>query len=68
MTYKDDGDYVCIDPVINPLSLNYMYETISNDMSLVYKKINGSTDGFRLKFSSDKPPSKYLKMFYGFFT
>jgi len=68
MKYEDDGNYLCIDPVINPLSLNYMYESISNDMLLVYKRLNGSTDGFRFKFSSDKPPSKYLNIFYGFVT
>lgn len=58
MIYKDSENYLCIDPIINPLSLNYMYESISNDMSLVYRRGNGSTNGFRFKFSSDKPPSK----------
>ncbi|CAI6368736.1 unnamed protein product [Macrosiphum euphorbiae] len=48
---------VCIDPIINPISLNYMFESIENEMTLVYEKgnIKGDPEGFRLKFSSDKP-------------
>jgi len=51
---------VCIDPVVNPISLNYMFESISNEMTLFYSKglRPGDVDGFRLKFSSDKPSSK----------
>ncbi|XP_029345463.1 cubilin isoform X3 [Acyrthosiphon pisum] len=48
---------VCIDPVINPISLNYMFESIENEMTLDYTKgfKNGNPEGFQLKFSSDKP-------------
>jgi len=52
---------VCIDPVINPISLNYMFESISNEMILMYRrgfKKGDDVEGFRLKFSSDKPSSK----------
>jgi len=52
--------FSCIDPVINPMSMNYMFESISNEMVLIYKKNFKKEDveGFRLNFSSDKPSSK----------
>ncbi|XP_029345465.1 cubilin isoform X2 [Acyrthosiphon pisum] len=52
-----DRNYVCIEPVLNPISRNYMFESISNEMLLVYEKAYKKDDlnGFRLKFSSDKP-------------
>jgi len=53
--------FICIDPVLNPISSNYnMFESISNEMLLVYEKAYKKDDinGFRLKFSSDKPSGK----------
>lgn len=51
---------VCIDPAIDPKSLNYMFESTSNEIMLKYEKPYkiDNLDGFRLKFSSDKPSSK----------
>uniref|UniRef100_A0A2H8TEF1 Cubilin n=1 Tax=Melanaphis sacchari TaxID=742174 RepID=A0A2H8TEF1_9HEMI len=46
---------ICIDPVINPLSMNYIYESASNEMVLDYIYFSGSQSGFQLKFSSNKP-------------
>jgi len=55
-----DRVFVCIDPVLNPISLNYMFESISNEMTLAYTKAFKKDDfnGFRLKFSSNKPSGK----------
>jgi len=60
MTNIINRNFICIDPVINPISLNYIFESISNKMMLVYENVykKGYLDGFKLKFSSDKPSSK----------
>jgi len=49
---------VCIDPVINPLTMNYIYESTSNEMLIDSAYVSGSQVGFQLKFSSNKPSSK----------
>jgi len=49
---------LCVDPVINPSSKHYIYESTSNEMVLDYAYISGSQSGFQLKFSSNKPSSK----------
>jgi len=56
----NDRIFVCIEPVLNPTTLNYMYESISNEMMLVYEKgyKKDGLNGFRLKFSSNKPSGK----------
>jgi len=50
----------CIDPVIHPTSLNYIYESTSNEISILYEYLRGNQRGFRLKFSSNKPARKYV--------
>lgn len=49
---------ICIDPVINPSSLNYAFESTSNKMILIYDYAYGNQDGFRVRFTSDKPSCK----------
>ncbi|XP_022177373.1 cubilin-like [Myzus persicae] len=46
---------ICIDPIINPSSMNYIYESTSNEMELHYVYVSGSQTDFQLKFSSNKP-------------
>lgn len=55
------GNYyraMCIEPVTDPKSLNYIYESTSNEMILVYEFVRGIQSGFRIKFSSGKPSGK----------
>lgn len=54
-----DADKLCIDPVISPSTSNYVYESSSNEMSLYYILTGGTQTNFRIKFTSDKPSSKY---------
>ncbi|KAL5234243.1 hypothetical protein ACI65C_001653 [Semiaphis heraclei] len=49
------GLSACLDPVINPSSMNYVYESTSNEMVIYYMYAIGSQTGFQLKFSSNKP-------------
>ncbi|VVC39264.1 EGF-like, conserved site,EGF-like calcium-binding domain,CUB domain,EGF domain,EGF-like calcium- [Cinara cedri] len=52
MRYPDRN--LCIDPVWKS-SLSYVYESISNEMTLFYKYLSGTQVGFQIKFSSNKP-------------
>lgn len=49
---------LCVDPIINPHSLKYTFESTSNKMIMAYNYISGNQDGFRIRFTSDKPSCK----------
>lgn len=48
---------MCIDPVYDPVSSHYIYESSMNELMIIYNKFIGNPVGFKVKFSSDKPES-----------
>ncbi|VVC39263.1 EGF-like, conserved site,EGF-like calcium-binding domain,CUB domain,EGF domain,EGF-like calcium- [Cinara cedri] len=60
LSFITDTRYVfqnamCIDPVFNPSTSRYVYESSSNIMVLNYAFPRGKQNGFLIKFSSAKP-------------
>lgn len=49
---------MCIDPDIDPVSSNYIYESSMNELIVIHDYIRGNSVGFKVKFSSNKPESK----------
>lgn len=58
------GQIVCLDPVINLPSTNYIFESTMNELIVNYEFIRGNPVGFRIKFTSDKMSSKLYIIIY----